>query len=403
MWKSSGVMVVSQAPHLGFCRSTVAGSPPIHPRGNYAEVVSSRVSHPPIPVEVLARRATLQAALKRMESVGPNREPACLQGLLALTFEGLDAVVDAIRSAGLEEEAHEQLRSSRPEAGGPAASLLSRLAPLAAAARQRRTALWQLDSRRALIRFSYAKEGPALDFDDGDLHALFLQAFRLEGLGLALDLGKRPRPSLCVGLPLATGIGSRGEFMDALLKREPAEAPGELMARLNRRLPEGVHIHQWTQLPGYATPVSELARRSHWAWKADAVLRVRVEARVAAFLQAETWIWDRGIPKAEAALDLRTIVSGMEWTGEELRFETRMDSHQALNPLKLLGAVLDLDPTAVKGLVRAGVDLDPDPRLGQADRFEPKLKNMYEDAVLLAGGSNITLVDEDDDEPIHLG
>jgi len=49
------------------------------------------------------------------------------------------------------------------------------------------------------------------------------------------------------------------------------------------------------------------------------------------------------------------------------------------------------------------VDLKPDARVGQAERFEPKLKNMYEDAVLLGGGSNIVLVDEDDDEPIQLG
>ena len=80
-----------------------------------------------------------------------------------------------------------------------------------------------------------------------------------------------------------------------------------------------------------------------------------------------------------------------------------MGPHLAVNPLKLLGAVLGLEPADITGLVRTGVDYDPDPRLGQADRFEPKLKNMYEDAVLLGGGSNIVLVDEDDDEPTILG
>ena len=37
---------------------------------------------------------------------------------------------------------------------------------------------------------------PLVDAPDGDIHALFLQAFRLEGLRLTLDLGKRPRPLL---------------------------------------------------------------------------------------------------------------------------------------------------------------------------------------------------------------
>ena len=59
---------------------------------------------------------------------------------------------------------------------------------------------------------------------------------------------------------------------------------------------------------------------------------------------------------------------------------------------------------AITGLERLALDLDEDPRLLQADRFEPKLHNMYEDAVLLDSGSHIRLVDgDDDDEPIVLG
>ena len=128
-----------------------------------------------------------------------------------------------------------------------------------------------------------------------------------------------------------------------------------------------------------------------------------MEARVTTFLEASTWPWERGPAKAETPLDLRMVIPGMRWTDEGLHFDTCMGPHQAVNPLKLLGAVLGVEPSAITGLVRTGVDFDPDPRLGQADRFEPKLKNMYEDAVLLGGGSNIVLVDEDDDEPTILG
>jgi len=314
-------------------------------------------------------------------------------------------VIEAISTAGLAEEACERIRSLRPEADNQevARALALRLAPLAEAAQQRRTARWQLDTRRTLVRFTYAKEAGALDYDDGDLHALFLQAFRLEGLGLALDLGKRPRPLLTIGLPLSAGIGSRGESMDAVLKREPAEGPTELMARLNLRLPAGLRIEQWVSLPEYVTAPSELARLSHWAWKAAPVLRARLEAGVATFLEASVWPWERGPAKSGTPLDLRLIISGMQWTDAGLRFDTCMGPHQAVNPLKLLGAVLGLESSDITGLVRIGVDFDPDPRLGQADRFEPKLKNMYEDAVLLGGGSNIVLVDEDDDEPTILG
>ncbi len=49
------------------------------------------------------------------------------------------------------------------------------------------------------------------------------------------------------------------------------------------------------------------------------------------------------------------------------------------------------------------MELGEDPRLLQADRFQPKLHNMYEDAVLLGAEGNIRIVDEDDEEPIRLG
>lgn len=381
----------------------------IHSADHYAEDVSTRTPHPFIPAEALARQARLQAALSRMVAAGPSREPACLKDLRAMlagqSAPDLDAMLEGIRAGDLTEEAAEILRASRREAMDRALveTLASRLAPLAAKAQQRRSVRWQLDTRRVRIRFSYAKEGGALGFDDGDLHALFLQLFRLEGLALALDLGKRPRPLLSVGLPLPSGVGSRVESMDAVVKQEPRDEPMTLMARLNERLPEGLRIHQWDLLPDYASEVGELALLSRWRWEVPSGQWLHAEAKVAAFLELNVWPWDRGASKADAPLDLRALVSGLCWEAGALEFATRMGAFYAINPLKMLGAILDLDPACIAGLVRTGVDLKPDPRLDRAERFVPKLKNMYEDAVLLSGGSNIILVDEDDDEPIRLG
>lgn len=377
---------------------------------HYADEVSTPAPQPPaIPAEVLARQARLQATLRAMEEAGPNREPACLLDLRARlagqSASDPDGTIQAIVGDDLAEEAVEMLRASRRDAvdKAPVEAFISRLAPHAAKARQRRSALWQLDTRRALIRFSYEKDDGAIGFDDGDLHAIFLQALRLEGLRLALDLGKRPRPLLSVGLPLPAGARGRAESMDAVLKQEPLDEPLALMARLNRRLPEGLRIHQWDSLPGYASAVGDLALLARWCWEVPLGLRNQAGTKVAAFLERDAWPWDRGTSKSDAPLDLRSIVSEMRWEGSALCFATRMGAFHAINPLKMLGAVLDLDPIQIVGFVRTGVELKPDPRLGQAERFEPKLKNMYEDAVLLGGGSNIILVDEDDDEPIRLG
>jgi len=344
-----------------------------------------------------------------MEEQGCSLEPSpllALRGCLTrASTPDLDRMISAIAEGHLEEEAAECLRASRREAVDQALVqlLASRLAPLAAKAQQRREAFWHLDIRRQLVRFSYAKEGSALSFDDGDVHALFLQAFRLEGLVIVLDLAKRPRPLLGGGLPLPAGVGGLAETLDVVFKKEPAEDSGTLMARLNRRLPAGLRIHRWDVLPAYASQVIDLALLSHWRWEVPSADHANVMQRVALFLEASLWPWDRGTSKAGAQLDLRRLVPEMQWDEDALVFSSCMGIHQAINPLKMLGAILDLDPAAIVGLSRTRVDLQPDPRLGQAERFEPKLKNMYEDAVLLGGGSNIVLVDEDDDEPIRLG
>jgi len=371
--------------------------------------VRSHPQSPSIPADVLARKASLKAALQAMEAAGPSLEAPCLldlrtalSGSISLDFE---ALLRAIEAGGMVEEAFEVIRTLHRELPKqPAVEALAlRLGALALKAQQRRTARWQLDTRRTLIRITYEKASGVLDFDDGDLHALFLHACRLEGLQLALDLGKRPRPLLSASLPLPVGVGGLAESMDAVLKQEPMDEPAPLMARLNRRLPEGLRVHQWDPLPGYASPLAELALRSRWRWAVPATLRRQIERGITTFLATEARPWDRGGAKADAPLDLKAIVTDLRWEGEDLHFATAMGALHAINPLKLLDAMLDPGSPTLAGLVRTGVDLKPDLRLLQGDRFVPKLKNMYEDAVMLEGGSNITLVEEDDDEPLRLG
>ncbi len=381
----------------------------IPPSNSEPGYVTGRIPPPGIPVEVQLRKQLLQATIAAMETANISLEPAPLLAIRAF-IDGagtLDAAawMLTVIAADLVENAGEILRSARHDLAerSDLRALESSLKPLVEQARKRRAALWHLDTRRQLIRFSYSKEDGALSFDDGDLHAIFLHAFRLEGIDLALDMGKRPRPLLSVGLPLPAQVSGVAESMDAVLKREPAEALPLLLERLNRRLPRGLCIHTWAALPAYATPLGELALRARWRWEVPAEIRERVAAGLRKFHGAESWLWDRGGAKAEAPLDLRTIVLEARLEEAVLTFATRLGAMHALNPLKVLGALFELEAAELRGLARTGVDLKLDPRLGQAERFEPKLKNMFEDAVLLGGGSNITLVDEDDEEPLRLG
>lgn len=345
-----------------------------------------------------------------MEQVAPSREPAALQALRrALHGEPADpaALVQLLIHEELVEEGAALARAERRTADGEwAQRLIALLLPLAAKAMAKREAGWQLDTRRSTVRLGYAKEGQALDFDEGDVHVILLQVFRLEGFRLALDLGKRPRPSLRLELPLPEGAGGLMEWAEVVFRPEPAEAPEASLARLNVRLPEGLRVHRWDPHPPYASPVGELAEASRWRWTCPAELADGARRRCAEFLSAGAWLWEKGGRvegrKQVKQLDLRPLVTDLRWEGDVLFSTTRAGGSEA-NPLKVHAAILGLEPAALHGLLRLSLDLRPDPRLAQAERFEPKLRNMYEDAVLLGGGSNITLVDEDDDEPLRLG
>jgi hypothetical protein len=148
--------------------------------------------------------------------------------------------------------------------------------------------------------------------------------------------------------------------------------------------------------------VGDLAQIAHWRWEAPEVTRL-LEAKIDDFLAASSWLWERGASKSEMPMDLRIIVTEMHKEDGALCFSTRLGAFQAINPLKMLAAIFGMDAADIHGVIRTGVALKPDARIKQGERFEPKLKNMYEDAVLLGGGSNIVLVDDDDDEPIRLG
>lgn len=370
--------------------------------------MKARTPAPPLPAEALARRERLHRALREAERRGPSAEAGCLQELRrALAGGPLPEAAPwlaSVEAAKLAEEAQELLRGALRE-GTPDPRLVElgrALAPLATREHARRADRWHLDTHRTTVRLTYAKELPAADFDEGDLAALFLHALRLEGLPLALDLGKRPRPLVTPALPLAAGVLGAAEQLDLVLRREPAQAPGTLLSDVGARLPEGIRLLGWEPLPAHASPVAERALRAHWRWTVPAALQPGVAAALDRFQAAAAWPWDRGGTRA-APLDLRQVLADIAWTGADLAFTSDLQRAPALNPVKVLAAVTGLEAAAITGACRTAVDLAEDARLAQADRYQPKLRNMYEDAVLLTGGSNVVLVDEDDDEPLRLG
>ena len=339
-----------------------------------------------------ARAEALARAVEAAEAAAPPRLPAPLAALMA----GQGSLAD-LEAADLVEEALEWARSRRGDAAWK-----TKLEPLAAKAKAKRAARVHLDGARVMARARYAKQGVALIFGPVELQTLFGEVLRLEGLPLELDLGKRPRPLLSCAPPLPFQVAGEAEWLEAALKRT-AESD-DLLDRLNHRLPEGLKLLSWEEAPAWATPVAELCEAAQWTWACD---DAEAESKIAAFLASSSFFLDKPGKvegqKQEKRVDLRPAVLEMRIEGGELRFTTALGVNAALSPLKLLGAILGHAPESIAGLRRTGFVMAEDPRLQQGDRYTAKLKNMYEDAVLLGAGSNITIVDEDEDEPLALG
>lgn len=308
------------------------------------------------------------------------------------------AWLERLREAGLLEEALKQFKIHWMGRTVPT-DLKTALESAAELARKRRINQWQTDPLRRTLRLRLEVTGAAAELHPPALLAALGHGLMAAGVPLAMGLGKTPRPLIHGGHPLPQGVPGLSEWVDITL-REP------LRGDLPTIQVSGVRVLESQEIPNYASPVLELCRVAHWRWACPEELLGIAQQTLAAFEASESFEIDKA-GKSEGRkvikrIEVRPLVLDLAWDGSDLKFSTRLASGEALNPQKLLGGILGLEPTRIQPLVRERVVLGEDPRLRQADRFETKLHNIFEDAVMLAGGSNITLVDEDDDEPLRL-
>ncbi len=212
---------------------------------------------------------------------------------------------------------------------------------------------------------------------------------------------------MSLGHPLPIGIPGRSEWADAELSPVPKASEEDLLARLNRAAEEGLSFHGCKALPAYATPVLELSRLAEWRWPCPGDWRGEAESKLAAFAASTSFCIEKkgkeGGQKLVKRIEVRPAVVSVFWSEDALHITTRISAKDVLNPQKLLAGILGREPTVIHGLERLKVELAEDPRIQQAEKFEPKLRNIYEDAVLLSAGPNLRIVDEDEDEPLKLG
>jgi radical SAM-linked protein len=238
------------------------------------------------------------------------------------------------------------------------------------------------------------------------LLAALAAAFACAGNPLAMGSEKRPRPIAGLAYPLPLGAEGLEEWADVTLEASLEDSPTAALARLSSSCPEGLEILGIEPIPHYASPVAELCQTAHWRWPCPAGLLKEAKAKMAAFEESDKFqITKTGKvdgQKASKSIEVRRLVKEIRWEGSALHFSTAIEQGQALNPQKLIAGILGVPPEEAQGLQRLRIELKRDPKLDSPDKYAHKLRNLYEDAVLLETSSNIVLCDEDDDEPIVL-
>lgn len=341
------------------------------------------------------------SALQRFEQVIGAPEP---------DWDAALALLPEIEKEGDAEEAQARLRHHRMPKGSHPPKLKQlkiRLGVAAGKARDRRSAETRLDSERGILRLRYGRGEALAHLNPAQFLSQLARVLQAADLAPVLSLERTPRPLVALGHPLPVGLAGHSEWADAEISPMPKDSEDAMLARLNAAAPVGLVFWGCMALPAYATPVLELSRLAHWRWHCPAELRGDAETKLVVFEAATNFCIAKtgkvGGQKSVKQLEVRHHVRSISWENGDLSFTTRISAKEALSPVKLLAGILGVEIAAIKDMERIAVELADDPRIHQAERFEPKLRNIYEDAVLLSTGPNLQIIDDDEDEPMHLG
>lgn len=348
------------------------------------------------------------------ETLSPDPEARLLGNFVRLLSgevsdrPAMELVLEEILNSPCLDRALSLMKHYHPPGKGrdPWQAARTRLEQAVALARAKRMNRWQHDPHRRTLRICFQVQGSACELHPPALQAALAKALQDAGLPLAMGLEKTPRPAVYLGHPLPRCIEGRAEWADAVLEEQAPVKLSEIPARINVHVREGLKVLDCTYVPNHSSPVLDLCCEAHWRWTCPPEWLDRVRKRLEDFTQAESWQIQK-IGKVEGQkqvkpIEVRHLVRSLTWQDNALHFSTHIAPGEALNPQKLLAGILELEAAEIQGIIRLRVDLAEDPKLKEPNRYAPKLHNLYEDAVLLEAGSNIVLVQEEEDEPVLL-
>ncbi len=201
----------------------------------------------------------------------------------------------------------------------------------------------------AVYRFQYEKHGPAVYVATLDLQQILSRAFQRAGLPVAFDGGIRPRPMLSMGAALPLGVSSRCELFDITLNTELAA--DDVLARVNRRLPEHLQLLTGTRLEPRSPGISKLVRAMSYEVRLDDLVssqnsREALLVRVQTLLSHDKILVSRerkgkGGEVRASVVDLKHSLEALIASGDHVRFTLYAPDGQGVSPHLLLDALLE--------------------------------------------------------------
>jgi hypothetical protein len=256
------------------------------------------------------------------------------------------------------------------------------------------------------LRLRFAVLGQMTECHPPALLNAVTDVFRNAGIPLAMGQEKKPRPIAQLAYPLPQSAEGLEEWADITLALGIAQSMDELIGQLRPHCPPGLELLGIEQVPLHASPIAELCEAAHWLWFCPPELLPRAIIKIEEFINSESFqiskVGKVKGQKHEKSIEVRHLVYDLGWKGGVLRFSTKIVLGRALNPQKIIAGIMGLDAVALGKFQRQRLSFGQDPKLERHDKYAAKLRNLYEDAVLLESVPSATIC-SDDDDILYLG
>jgi radical SAM-linked protein len=154
----------------------------------------------------------------------------------------------------------------------------------------------------------YAKHGRMRFASHRDIARAVERAVRKAGLPIAYSAGFTPHPKISYAGAAATGVASEAEYLE-LTFTSPC-SPGDVRARLDAALPDGIDVVEVTER-GSEPPFAHL-EVSNWQVTLPGVPRTVAEAATGEFLAASRVEVERLTKNGPRRMDARAAVVSMQ-------------------------------------------------------------------------------------------